>query len=405
MEPEAVAAAAQAERLARLQGDAPAAVCAALEASLSPDPAVRTPAEASLRAAEGAPGFCSLLLQIATADGVAGHVQQAAALAVKNAVGAEGLAPAEREQVRGEILRYMAGLVGGAGGPRDAALGVAACRAAGCGGAAACATLVREAIALLGVGQPLLAILASLPDECAELAGLNGEVLETVGAVLAGQGADGQLPLVREAIRVLVSWLQGGGLTIDVLHDSGMMALLAPALLAPPLFSATAELFAGLCEGCGAASDTAATQLIITLMAQMVQLEAAVANEESVQFSLELANLLGGKCSCAVLCCAPFASSFEAQRKRLHSSGTAGGARAPPAARYAGSGLCDAHRLVFGWPSGCDRSREHPRLLGANGLAAGGERSWFCAGHKLAQREVYGVAWRAAPKLRFPVRL
>eukprot|EP01045_Picozoa_sp_COSAG04_P004602 COSAG04_NODE_203_length_20431_cov_12.598269_9_plen_215_part_00 len=204
--------------------------------------------------------------------------RQAAALAAKNAVGAEGLAPAEREQVRGEILQCMAGLVGGAGGPRDAALGVAACRAAGCGGAAACATLVREAMALLGVGQPLLAILASLPDECAnaeqacsaELAGLNGEVLETVGAVLAGQGADGQLPLVREAIRVLVSWLQGGGLTIDVLHDSGMMALLAPALLAPPLFSATAELFAGLCEGCGAASDTAATQLITTLMAQMV---------------------------------------------------------------------------------------------------------------------------------------
>jgi len=304
MEPEAAAAAAaagaQAERLARLQGDAPA-VCAALEASLSPDPAVRTPAETSLRAAEGAPGFCSLLLQIATADGVAGHVQQAAALVVKNAVGAEGLAPAEREQVRGEILQHMAGLVGGAGGPRDVALGAAACRAAGCGGAAACATLVREAMALLGVGQPLLAILASLPDECASaeqagLAALNGELLKTVGAVLAGQGADGQLPLVREAIRVLVSWLQGGGLTIDVLHDSGMMALLAPALLAPPLFSATAELFTGLCEGCGAASDAAATQLITTLMAQMVSLEAAVAaaiagaNEESIQFSLEIAN-------------------------------------------------------------------------------------------------------------------
>ena len=140
MEREAAAAAAatgaQAERLARLQGDAPA-VCAALEASLSPDPAVRTPAETSLRAAEGAPGFCSLLLQIATADGVAGHVQQAAALVVKNAVGAEGLAPAEREQVRGEILQHMAGLVGGAGGPLTHRVGPMRCRPGTCNATAA----------------------------------------------------------------------------------------------------------------------------------------------------------------------------------------------------------------------------------------------------------------------------
>ena len=87
MAAEAAAAQAQAERLARLQGmDAPA-VCQALVACLSPDPTAREPAEALLRDAEGTPGFCTLLLQIATSGEAEAHLQKLAVLAAKNAIG------------------------------------------------------------------------------------------------------------------------------------------------------------------------------------------------------------------------------------------------------------------------------------------------------------------------------
>jgi hypothetical protein len=77
--------------------DGQQAVCAALQACLSPDSAVRTPAEVFLRDAEGTPGFCTLLMQIATSGPKHGHAgdgagvshlhHRLAVLAVKGVVG------------------------------------------------------------------------------------------------------------------------------------------------------------------------------------------------------------------------------------------------------------------------------------------------------------------------------
>ena len=81
------AAQAQQQRMQRLQGVDSAQICAALEACLSPQPAAREPAEQLLRDAEGTPGFCTLLLQIATSGEVSPQLQQLAVLAAKNALG------------------------------------------------------------------------------------------------------------------------------------------------------------------------------------------------------------------------------------------------------------------------------------------------------------------------------
>lgn len=81
------AAQAQQQRMQRLQGVDSAQICAALETCLSADPAAREPAEQLLRDAEGTPGFCTLLLQIATSGEVSPQLQQLAVLAAKNALG------------------------------------------------------------------------------------------------------------------------------------------------------------------------------------------------------------------------------------------------------------------------------------------------------------------------------
>ena len=81
------AAQAQQARLQRMQGVDSAAICAALEACLSMNESDRKPAEQLLRDAEGTPGFCTLLLQIATSGEVSEQIRKLAMLAAKNALG------------------------------------------------------------------------------------------------------------------------------------------------------------------------------------------------------------------------------------------------------------------------------------------------------------------------------
>ena len=216
------------------------------------------------------------------------------------------LAAAERQQLMGDVLGYLAASVQSSP-PRGTPLTVAACRVAACGGASGVAALIEEAAKCLGEGEAMLAVLAAIPEEWAarggegeHLAQLNGAVLTAVGAALQAMGAAGaqQYPLVRTAAKALLNWLLSGGLTVETLHSGGMISGLAPALLVPELCCAVAELFTGICERTTMAhtSEETAAVVITVLMAQLAQLEApitaAAQDEDATEYSLEVANLL-----------------------------------------------------------------------------------------------------------------
>ena len=216
------------------------------------------------------------------------------------------------EQLQSDVLGYLAAAAQ-SNPARGPTLTVAACRVAACGGSAGVVALIQDATARLGESEAMLAVLAALPEEWAakvgiqsagqtdELVPLHGAVLQAVGSALSAMGGAGaeQYPLVRTAVKVLVNWLQNGGLSIETLHSGGMIVGLAPALLVPELFSAVAELFTGMCEGCGEATDETSSAMVVQVLAQLAQLEAPIAaaaaqadSDDLAQSSLEVANLL-----------------------------------------------------------------------------------------------------------------
>ena len=108
------AAQAQQQRLQRMAGISSADICAALQACLSVHDAERQPAEQLLRDAEGTPGFCTLLMQIATSGDVDASIQKLAMHAAKNALGrtwsqsrdprAPSISEEEKETLRGAVV-------------------------------------------------------------------------------------------------------------------------------------------------------------------------------------------------------------------------------------------------------------------------------------------------------------